>query len=434
VRPGETIAGISLQGETWFNSMVNLVQAPITYAEIGLWLIPISTLDQVFIEMYAASGEDVFEELGVHQAGSGLVIADLSPVTDQGHKTPGLQQNARRWAGEIGGQSGGSGLSATSYLPYVSFGTYKTAVDWYDLANTNDFSDKDLFDNPPLLEKFIRSATDNGFSEFDPGVDATTATTQSLSSLVERLFILTRGEVTYAEILAAHGVDPKRAGAIAQPLLLEQGVLVGQDTPQLVAVGQDDQVNDSTADASISSGFTGDRFGSVVSQNTDGGVVANVRPVGALRKRWNAHRSRNVFVDEPSIILGTHVWWSTEAAVTDYGHMFDVTRIIGPGQWGQVQNGGVDEEDFVTVQELYARDGTAIQAGGQGESGTNVFNSLNTFMHGDKVTIDGSNSLANSNDPFGYRNIGGTPYSSINQDATAKLSCQLHVLSDLVGS
>ena len=129
LRPGETLSHVGIQGESWFAGNVQLPNAPLTYAEVMLSIIPLSALDQVFVDMYSQSAEDVFERTGTHLAGSGQVIGELT-VAEQGHLTPGIQQAGRRWAGEHGGFTSGEGLSASSYMPYVSFGTYKVAQDW----------------------------------------------------------------------------------------------------------------------------------------------------------------------------------------------------------------------------------------------------------------------------------------------------------------
>jgi hypothetical protein len=217
-------------------------------------------------------------------------------------------------------------------------------------------------------------------------------------------------------------------------VLLKQAVLQGQSQPQVaggVASSPTTILNDENS--SLGGGFAGHDFSPVVSGSVGGYLNAN-RPVGSLRNVWNEFRTGSMFIEEPSILLGTHVWWDTTAQVADYGHMFDMTRMVGPGHWGQVQNGGVEETDFLTVQDLYQRSGDNLQAGSQGESGTNVFNLLNLFLHGDKVSIDASNQLADDVNAFIYRTTGGNTYDGENADCTLKTSVQLHVLSDLVGS
>lgn len=433
LRPGETLAHVGIQGESWFCGNVQFPNAPLTYGEVMLSIIPLSALDQVFVDMYSQSAEDVFEETGVHLAGSGQVVGELT-VAEQGHLTPGIQQTPRRWAGEHGGSTAGEGLTSTSYMPYVSFGTYKVAQDWYDMENTNDRANVNYYDNPPAISDFIRSATDNGFTAGQAGIDPDTTTTTDLSALLEHLFILSRSEMTYAEILAAHGINPMRVASLSRPVVHTQKLLRPQREPQIVGgpVEAGSAALNNDEDDGVFGGFAGHNLSVVVSSDTTTSATHQVRPFGALKADWSERQSPNVLIEEPSILLGTYVWWNIQANPDQYGHMLDMTRMVGPGQWGQRQNGGVDEEDFLAVQDLYTRDGASLQAGSQGESGSNVFNLLNLFMHGDMYSADGTNGLANTVQPFTYLTAGGQVYDGNNLKTTSKFSVDLHVRTDLV--
>jgi len=439
LRPGETLKSLGIQGQCWFNSLVQFPQLPFMYSEILVTVIPLSALHPAFVEMYTASGEDVFERTGTHLGGSGQVIANLSPANEQGHLTPGLQQQPRRWAGKIGGVSGGSGLSATSYMPYVSFATYKAATDWYDLDNTNDPQNVNWFDNPPLVSDWIRSSTTNGFTRGDAGVDldVDAATDLTLSDLVERLYIMSRSEMTYAEILAAHGVNPKKAGGLSLPVLHRQRFLKPQSNPQIVGGGIESgsAALNNAEDNAISGGFAGHDLSSVISPDTTSSALHNVRPFGAVKADFDdrANLRKGIFIEEPSILLGTTVWYQVGMAVNEYGYMFDMTRMVGPGHWGQVQNGGIDEDDFLTVQELYQRSGDNLQAGVQGETGVNVFNMLGLFLHGDQTAIDATNGLADDVNTTGFYTAGGNQYAGNNVTCDTKLSIDIGIMSDLVG-
>jgi hypothetical protein len=383
--------------------------------------------------MYAQSGEDVFEETGTHLAGSGQVIGELT-VAEQGHLTPGIQQAARRWAGEHGGFSAGEGLSATSYMPYVSFGTYKVGEDWYDLENTNDRANVNYYDNPPEVSDWIRSATSSGFTAGDAAVDPDASSVTDLSGLLEYLFLMSKSEMTYAEILAEHSISPRNVASMSRPVLHQQRLHRAQREPQLVAgpVEAGTSALNSDQDDSVTGGFAGHNLSAVVSSDTTTSAAHNVRPFGSLRADWEKRMSPNVLIEEPSILLGTYVWWAVRGNPERYGHMLDMTRMVSPGHWGQRQHGGVEETDFLTVQDLYTRDGSGLQTGEDGESGSNVFNMLNLFLHGDEYAADGTNGLGNTVGHFDYLTAGGEAYDGNNAKTTAKLSVDVHVRSDLV--
>lgn len=158
--------------------------------------------------------------------------------------------------------------------------------------------------------------------------------------------------------------------------------------------------------------------------------------VGHLQCQWNENRRRNMFITEPGIILGTVCWYSVLGSNSEYAHMFDVTRMTGPGQWGRPSVGGVDEEDFIKRDLLYDRGGQTLQVGddvGQAsgnQTGDAVLNMLNLYLNGDMASVGAASAFPENEfrfyDPAGDIHIGD------NQEVNTRSSTQVHVLSDLV--
>ena len=430
LRPGETLAGISVSGMSMLNSMVNIPMAPLTFAELGYWIVPISSLAPWFQSIFTETAEDLATRGGVTtNAGRTILSQDPGDFATQGHLTVGPQTRPRPWAGEIGGDfDAGTNDLASAYMPYVSHATNKVADTWYDRSSSSGPEDE-LRDNvAPGIGRFIRSALTEGFPLDEPGIDDTTP--GSLSQIVEGLFLLTQAEKTYAEYLAGHGVDPRRVQGLPMPVMVEQHRLTEHipghmSGPVLAAIGTNEGL-----DSGIESGYGSEDFSSVVISDTDAGMLYANRPSGFLKTDWSAFRTRNLFIEEPSILLGTMCWWNTRGERSNYGHVMEITRMLNSGHWGDSTFGGIEEEDFLTVQDIYDRAGTDEAAGPQSQTGTqNVFNLLNLFLHGEEFT-DHDN---DAQDAFGYRQPGGVEIpTGRNSSVTHKLSTQLHILSDLV--
>lgn len=423
LRPGETVTGISVRGRSNIASLCNLIDLPPMWAEMGLWVVPISALGQEFIDLVVYSGEDVAEQ-GGNNPGTGAASGSAAAVGNQGHMTPGLQHIPRPWAGEIGGIAGSIGISRSPYAPYVSSATYKVAREWYDTEfGSIGFTDTDLFDNPPPVGEFIRGALrqsfDQGLSSLDEDLD-----NQSLGEILEKMFLMTQGEYTYAEYLAAHGVNPRNAASIAKPLLLEQMYLgeQGEGNPVFGTLGKDAAVISNTQSSTVQVKDI---------STTDASLLHDRAPYGMVGCRWNADRSRRLFIEEPSVLLGTLVWYQENLAANHYAHHMDMTRMTHPGHWGNRIGGGIDEEDFIAVQQIYNSAGSGLQSGIEpDQSGANIINMLNLFLHGDTyASADGS-----GNSQFFLRQPGGDVLNAVQGELTSTMSVQLRILSDLVAT
>lgn len=439
VRPGETIVGMSYNANMWQRAMINLHQRPFVAAEIAYWVIPIATLDRFFRDLVVGSPQDLMER-GTEAAAIGGTTARTAddPVTGHGHLTPGLHRIARQWAGEIGGNVAGAGVVGSEYAPYVSYGTWKVAEDWYalDLPASAYYENPALFDNPPAVGPYIRSALRMGFDAGTPSVDPDPSGTTSLADMLEQLFLLTREEKTYAEYLSRHGVNPREVEGMAMPLVIDHfnfrplgsGQAMGSFLPLDDAAGIDPPSPIEGTEPQ-ESWVLDDVGASEFRYFGDRGMYGTY---GASRQ---GYRRRNLRVEEPSILLGTVVAWREQGVLSQYSHIFDMTRMVHPGHWGDRGIGGVEEEDFLAVQDVYSIDGTTVQEGaGQDQSGSQmVFNLLNLYLHGEV-----NNMGRNANDDDGLRTFddfgpGGFEWSETNGDINGHIQTQLHILSDLVG-
>lgn len=449
VLPGESLVGMSLRGDSIMRALTMVAQSPLCYADLAYWYIPLSALDRFFVEMYAASGEDKVE------AGATTLLNPTSsilnapnPVSDQGHTTPGLQATVREWAGEIGGQDGSDNrVQGSEYLPLVSWATWKVASDWYDLGVLGSrWGDSDLFDSPPLVERYIRSATSSHFTLGAGALDDITTgggdNIDNLSQIVEKMFLLAQPEMTYPEILAAAGVNVMRNGGIgglALPIMHQQHV-IRQQAAGNVMFGKTD--TDLSRDSVLSGSSGAATQIAPVPNDPDGASFFYQRSaVGHLSCNWSENRRRNLFIEEPGIILGTICWYSLLNQDSEYAHMFDITRMTGPGHWGRPSPGGVDEEDFVKRDQLYDRLGTGLQAGADigaigNQTGDAVLNMLNLYLNGD-VSSTGLAQAATPDQPdpggqYRFFDPMGDIHDSRNSSINHRLSTQLHVLSPLV--
>lgn len=422
IRPGETLESISLHGETWMNSMVNLVQAPLTYTEVGVWYIPLHAYGPEFVDIFETDAEQIAERgaAGADLAGA-AGDATFPAGVGQGHLSVGGYQQANRpWAGEHGNESD----LGSSYVPYSSHGAYIIGENYYGLDNGQDFRNSALLQNPPIAEPFIRGATLQSHAIGTGGIDPDPSAETSFTQMLESLFLLSQPSRTMSEVLAGFGVNPRRASGMPVPLLLEQKVLKGQTQAQpytgTLAVG----VNDGTEDVGVGSTFGGTRFGTVVTSDADAGILHGLRPMGSMRSVFDVQRNRGITADNFGIILGTVCTWPIFSTRGSFGHMMDATRLLNLGNWGDPSFGGIEETDFMAIQDLYTRDGVT-------ENSQQVFNLLNLYLHGDEF----AEHAQDGQDAFTYRGPGGDTYdpSSPNGQYTSKMSVQLNIRTDLVG-
>jgi hypothetical protein len=428
LRPGEVLEGVNIMGRTVSSTLFSMPQAPMAWAELGVWVVPLSTLHQFFIDLVVSSGEDIAERTPDSAAGTGARIAQ-NPVTDHGHLTPGLQGALRRWAGEVGGNSGGNIAIGSEYAPYVSWATYKVARDWYDLEDqAGGWEDSNLFDNPPLVGEWVKSPL---LQSFDTGIlnldEANIgSSTLNLSDLVERMFLLTQPETTYAQYLANHSVNPRSGsiGGISSPVLLTQGFLSPFGAPQMAQGFYDGFTNKTFEENNFEESWRADEVEPLAGFSH----FYSTRGLCHFGHKWNMNARRRRMITEPSVLLGTICMYQPGATAEEYVHHFDMTRMTHPGHWGNRSFGGIDEEDFIATQTIYNTAGTGLQTGGEpDQTGTQVMNLLNLYLHGDSVAPDNVDDLA-----FRNRGAGGPEIDQNNERFNTQLSVDLAVRSDLV--
>lgn len=429
LRPGETLKGISIVGHSMLRSVVNIQQAPLAWAEMGVWVIPLSALAPFFLEIVTGTGEDVGEtSTPITNVGAGVGTA-ANPTSGHGHMTPGLQAKARRWAGELGGTSAGNTVPGSQYAPYVSYGTHKVADDWYDRRDTGARQqDPLLHDLPPHIERFVRGALTSSFDSELVGLDPDVGAATSLADMIEAMFLLTTTEHTYAEYLAAHSVNPRNVASMSRPILLKQGLLQNMNDTSMVFSAHDD----ATGQGNLENNHAQTEQMSPLLGATDRNLHYDRAAYGVMGHSWTENRRRNLFIEEPSILLGTMTWYPVFAGAGEYSGHFDMTRMTHPGHWGSRIGGGFEEDDFIATQLLYDETGTVLQGGdSSNQTGDAVFNMLNLFLHGDIASISPLQG-ADPTSEFRYRQPGGLEWSDRNQGLQTKVSVQLHILSDLV--
>lgn len=427
VRPGETLLGVSLQGETNTNGILQVPVAPMIYAEVGLWYIPLSTYPQWFLDVITASAEDSAERSGQDVSGTGVLVT-TDAVGDQGHKSQGLQHKPRQWAGELGDAAGTDDSSV--YLPYTSHGTYKVARDWYDMDIAGSFwNNDDLFDNPPIIEDYIRSVQRSAFDLGLAGVDVDPTAASWFSELVERMYLLTQPEMTYAEYLAAHGVNPRRAGGLCMPVMLDHAMLNPVGSPTILHTGASGTANRDDVDLSDTWKLTAFTAG-----GGSHSIAVDQKPVAMFGNRWNSYRKRSLSFDEPGFLLGTVTYWEHNARGDMFAHLAG-NRMTHPGHWGNRAFGGIEEQDFIATQSLYQQSGAAPTVGQEAGQTSGIYgmNMLNLYLHGDETALGEVNGLNIGPQAFGFRGPGGDFQEEAYLDLSSKLSCQLHIATDMVG-
>jgi hypothetical protein len=407
-------------GDTLFDSVVQLQNAPFSYFEIGAWYVPFTRLPQWMRDIVIASPRQ-FVETG-EITGTGVEVAS-TPITGQGHLTPGLQSRLRGWAGEMG-SSQVTQSSDSTYAPFTSHATWAIADDWYHIPDA-DWADPDLYQNEPIVSPYVRGALRSGFDVQTTTIDPDPSTSVlSLSQIVEDLFLLSRPEMTWAEYLAGHGVDPRFTDSMCMPLMLEHGYLGPQGRPQVFGGTTDTSLTD-VENTSFSNTWQAEQH---VVPTPDSSTTWDSRGIGTLGSKWSRTARPMIRFEQPGFVVGTCVWWSETGQADNYGHVFDANYMSLPGHWGNRSGTGIDEEDFIAAQTIGNPTGTGSQAGSDDEQdlGRSVINMLNLYLHGDIAA-------PLSQDFFRYRGPYGRILGSSLVRCSSRLSGQLQVISDLVG-
>lgn len=419
IRPGEILDSVSLVGEIRQNGLVDLQLAPFTYAEVACWFIPMHAYGAEFINLFTTDAEDIVQR-GTFGDIEGIPGDANNPDQFESRITSGgVSQNNRPWAGEIGDPTD----TASSYVPYASHGAYIVADTYYGLDTTLDFRNILLLSNPPLVSPWIRGATLQSHN-INTGLDSVDANETSLTQMLENMFLMTSPDRTFPEILAGFGVNPSKAAGMPVPILTEQMRLNAPDEHYLhgQSTGVSSQTNGDFAD-----GWQSHRYGSAVSPDPDQGHVWNDRPFGNLQASINVNRQRGIRADTFGMLMTTIVPYNIQGRQQEYGHMFDATRLLNLGHWGDPSFGGMEELDFITIQDLYQRGLPGDPSSTEAEQ--QAFNLLNLYLHGDV--------FAEHDDPdrnaFAYRGPDGGTVPTDKLDYTTKISTQWNIRTDMVG-
>jgi len=412
LRPGETLVDVDLQGESWFMHHVNQALAPITFSQVALWVVPMSAYPAWFKQIFTSSQED-FDEFPSDPSNAGMATKfTFDAEADQGYYSVGAQGVQRDWAGEHGPQ----------YYPYTSFGVKAIAEAWYE-QTAQDQSTSTIADLPPRVAEWIRTMTGNGLdiggvNDPDPNAVA------SLSELIEGLFLLGKTDQTYAEYLAGHSVNPLNVDGMPMPILIEDGILTARDPQVISGVKADDIASPGVVAGTVDESWVSATFDGVTT-DLDDGLVYDGSPVGPLYKRWNRTRRRNLFIEEPSVLIGTQTWWTDKAEVENGGHRMDIGYLQNAGMWGDRSQGAVEESDFLAILGNEDLNGVNVN--------NRVLNALHLFLYGDVFGYRANWPGSDDEAPNEYRFVGGGVIPPISQKLQSKFSCRLNILSDLVG-
>jgi hypothetical protein len=415
LRPGETLLDVSVQGESWFNSIVQLPMAPMLYSECALWLVPMSALPDWFSDIFTEDVSDISRKGGGEYLRGAAIARD--DETDEGLQNIGMDERVRAWAGELG-----TGDDASAYVPYTSRSTIRVARDWYGLATSIDYDDAAFDDEAPFVSNYIEGArlSSLGVPAESPILDPQPNTTTSWWEMIDAMFITNTIERTYADYLAANGIDPRRVEGMSRPVAMSHDFFQAQENPQLIhGYAIDNAVaGEGTA---LFDQYSLTDMPRTPADNNDGVYYAN-QPIGALKNQFGFRRRRNILIEEPSILLGTYVYYTNDIQA-NAGRSMDISYLAHAGHWGDRSYGDVDEQDFMDVRQFGDRDG-ALVAGGP-----YMQNMLHLYLHGDTF-LHHPDTFTN---PLEFREPGGSLWSSINRDVTFKASAQLSIASDLVG-
>jgi len=448
LRPNETLVGLRLRADVMTQQMMKVAWFNPVEVELAVWKVPISVLGEEFMKLMVADAEDSVGSFST-VAGSGVPVGNPSTAV-QGATTPQAHQaRVRPWAGEIG-QAGALPTDNESlYTPYVSESMYRVATSYYEVEQSGDPTQAglqggttttlsgsvDLYEHPPVIGPHIRGATLSGIAiggtpgsqdteEFSPFFD-------SISQWAERLSLMSKPNQTYAEWLGSFGVNASRIATLPEPVMIQRKLFQRIGTPQ----GWMENVGTTTASDFIDSHGQA-LFTAIDTATTDFRVWRDTAGSALMGASFDVTRGRRLMIDEPSILLGTWVYWLWHNSEGEYTHMFDLTRMTHGSHWGN-PTGGIDESDFLTVQRLFTQDGATLQTSEEtGAVGPLAMNMLNLYLHGD--------SFSNTNENFNWFHPGRGSYDRVDaalaQDVAVKdrrINCighvQLAVASDLVG-
>ncbi len=443
LRPGETVVGASLMGESLMRRAVQRITAPMTYCEVGLWRVPIAALGPDFVQIISNSSDEAYEYFR-RSAGQVLGVPDSTdPVGSGGHLSFGLGTDHRAWAGEVGYADADAQGPSSPYARYISEGTYLIGSTWYDLDWFNMAalgSSADLMDSPPSVGPFIRGAGEMALASGLAGVgDVGTR----IGDIIEHISLISRPDKSWAETLLDMGTPLSRIGSIPEPLMIKQQLLRSLGSTQYANAGNrrytgagfDDY------DPEIGSAGSTDDTHSVVlaaSNGTDADEwwhtsdAGGVQPLGTV---WDSFSRRDRRIYAPSVLIGTAVWWPVAYESEHQAHRIDATLATSAGHWGVTPE--LDEGDFIRVAELRNASGTDIVPDETGSTeATFTVNMLNHYLHGDTFNFpvinapDGA-ALAPNYQEFAYRGHFGQLHGAANSSLNHKLSARLHVLSNI---
>jgi hypothetical protein len=417
LRPGETLLDVSVQGEAWINGLVHLPEAPMVYGELGIFLVPMSALPPWFKDIFTEDVSDIDRKGGSEYLRGAAIARD--DEADEGLQNIGMDERNRPWAGELA-----TTTDSTAYVPYVSRSTFQVARDWYGLAGSVDFDDAALDDNPPAIGTYVEGARLSALSIPSASViqDPDPTTDDSYWNMLDALFVSNTIERSYAQYLQGNSVDPRRVDGMSLPVLGQHKYFKGQDVPQFLGGYTDLSVGiTDTEPSSFSNTFGAQNVGETSGELTDA-IGYDTRPIGALHSTYAKASRRNIFIEEPSVLLGTFCYW-VNAFQNAADNANDITYLANAGHWGDRSYGDPSEQDFLDVRQ-FGQAGGAILPGGPF-----MQNLLHLYIHGD--TFFNTNGNAGV---IGFRGPGGNEYgNTINLNATGKFSAQLAIASDLVG-
>lgn len=438
VMPGDTVVGASLMGDVMFRRMLQMVSAPLTWSEVGVWRVPLSALGPAFLEIIVNSSDDAYELLQDSEGHLlGVPLGEFAQGS-QGQWFRGLQSDHRAWAGEVGYADADTQELSARYAPYISHATWLIAnafyeLDWFRQASGVGSGSTALFDFPPVIGKWIRGASAMRILADAAGVDDISAIT-SAADLLQYLSLVKRPDMTWSEYLIESGTPLSRVSSIPEPLFIEQRKLRRIGSAQVVNAGQPNQ---GIWDPAVrDQGVQGDATHNVDFVNNDVDrmhLIFDGAGVNQFGANFDSFRRRSMRIYEPSILVGTCVWSSIDINSEDMVHRMDATMAINSGHWGA--HSDMDEGDFIRIIQNRDPQGENDEPDDLGQNnGPSVVNMLNHYMYGDTFIyplLDApgeNNALSNE---FRYRGAFGRELFAGNLGCNYGLAARMHIMSKI---
>lgn len=445
VLPNERLVGGRVSGSLRFERMIQPLTAPDSWAEVALWYCPMSSYPEWMTRWMVTADMEDYAALGT---GGNYALLASPASASQSIYTPGLHSRNRTWAGEIGSTTADGSSPDSRYVPVVSNGCYDIAKNWYEQEQEDQVpgrfeNDDDWGENPPVVQQAIRGALPSGI-DVDTGIDApdgaaTTAFVSSFAQWAESISLMTRMDMTYAEYLAMHGVNPRILNGISQPIayrhIKQKPIMATTNVSAGILRGADGVDLGYAEGTSDTESWQADDIEGIYGASTDIHMVHDAGGLAVYGSEFSFDLPAMNF-DEPGYVIGTVVWHRNQVLRGEFAEHMDAVHMTKFPHGGP---GGFDELDFLSAAEYFGYDQDDLtdfdlQSSVAGTGATDVeargtaraVNFLNLFMNGSTFTN------AASTNSFDYRGLGGNRITNALQEFNMQVNGELGIASHLV--